>query len=81
MKISFNHKFLFQSNKVKRINFIDLARQRQTKNNSGVSLKKLIDKNINSVMQHGQYILGPEVNTLEEKLKNFTGSKYRSRIN
>ena len=76
MRITFNPKTLLSSNKVKNINFIDLARQREIKNHLGVPLKKLIDKNIDSVMQHGQYILGPEVKNLEEKLKNFTSSQY-----
>ena len=54
-------------------NFIDLSRQRKSKNKKGLTLKKIIDKNIQSVFDHGQYILGPEVKQLEEELKIFTG--------
>ncbi len=60
----------------KKLNFIDLHRQRDSRNSSGVNLAKLINKNIKSVFDHGQYIVGPEVGQLEERLKNFTGSKH-----
>ena len=62
--------------RVKKINFIDLSRQRNSRNKNGISLKKIIDRNIEGVMKHGQYILGPEVNQLETQLKNFTGSSH-----
>jgi UDP-2-acetamido-2-deoxy-ribo-hexuluronate aminotransferase len=39
-------------------------------------LKKDIDAGIQRVLDHGQYILGPEVSELEEKLAAYTGSKY-----
>ena len=51
------------------IPFIDLnAQQKLIRNN--------IDKRIKQVLDHGQYILGPEVKELEDKLSSFTGSKY-----
>lgn len=49
--------------------FIDLKTQYQ-------KLKKEIDAGIQRVLDHGQYILGPEVAELEEKLADYTGSKY-----
>lgn len=39
-------------------------------------LKSEIDAGIARVLAHGQYILGPEVAELEEKLAAFTGAKY-----
>jgi UDP-2-acetamido-2-deoxy-ribo-hexuluronate aminotransferase len=49
--------------------FIDLKSQYQR-------LKSEIDSGIQRVLNHGQYILGPEVEELEEKLANFVGVKY-----
>jgi len=49
--------------------FIDLKSQYQR-------LKPQIDAAIQRVLDHGQYILGPEVAELEEKLADYTGAKY-----
>lgn len=49
--------------------FIDLKTQYQR-------LKAEIDAGIQRVLDHGQYILGPEVNELEENLAAYTGAKY-----
>ncbi|WP_440112874.1 DegT/DnrJ/EryC1/StrS family aminotransferase [Acidovorax sp. BL-A-41-H1] len=49
--------------------FIDLKSQYQR-------LKPQIDAAIQRVMAHGQFILGPEVAELEEKLVAYTGAKY-----
>lgn len=49
--------------------FIDLKSQYQR-------LKTEIDAGIRRVLEHGQYILGPEVAELEEKLATYTGAKY-----
>lgn len=49
--------------------FIDLKTQYQR-------LKADIDAGIQRVLDHGQYILGPEVAELEEKLAAYTGSKH-----
>lgn len=51
------------------IEFIDLKTQYQR-------LKTEIDAGIQCVLDHGQYILGPEVAELEEKLAAFVGAKY-----
>lgn len=49
--------------------FIDLKTQY-------ARLKAEIDAGIQRVLDHGQYILGPEVVELEEKLAAYTGAKY-----
>jgi len=49
--------------------FIDLKAQY-------ARLKTEIDAGIARVLEHGQYILGPEVAELEEKLANYVGAKY-----
>jgi UDP-2-acetamido-2-deoxy-ribo-hexuluronate aminotransferase len=49
--------------------FIDLKSQYKR-------LKKDIDAGIQRVLDHGQYILGPEVAELEEKLAAYVGAKY-----
>ena len=38
--------------------------------------KKNIDKSINQVLKHGNFIMGNEINILENKLKKYTNSKY-----
>ena len=49
--------------------FIDLAAQQ-------ARIKDKIDAGIQRVLTHGQYILGPEVAELEEKLAAFAGAKH-----
>ncbi|MGM0564425.1 MAG: DegT/DnrJ/EryC1/StrS family aminotransferase [Pseudomonadota bacterium] len=49
--------------------FIDLAAQQ-------ARIKDQIDANIQKVLAHGQYIKGPEVAELEQKLAEFTGAKH-----
>ncbi len=49
--------------------FIDLKSQYQ-------ALKPDIDARIQAVLDHGQYIMGPEVFELEERLAGYTGAKY-----
>jgi UDP-2-acetamido-2-deoxy-ribo-hexuluronate aminotransferase len=51
------------------IPFIDLKTQYQ-------ALKPIIQVRINAVLEHGQYIMGPEVKELEDKLAAFTGAKH-----
>lgn len=51
------------------IQFIDLKAQYQ-------ALKPSIDARIQAVLDHGQYIMGPEVAELEGKLATYTGSKH-----
>lgn len=49
--------------------FIDLAAQQ-------ARIKDKIDAGVQAVLAHGQYILGPEVSELEEKLAVYTGAKH-----
>ena len=49
--------------------FIDLAAQQ-------ARIKPQIDANIQKVLSHGQYILGPEVAELEDKLAAYCGAKH-----
>lgn len=51
------------------IEFIDLKTQQ-------ARIKEQIDAAIQRVLAHGQYILGPEVAELEEKLAVYTGAKH-----
>lgn len=49
--------------------FIDISAQYKV-------LKNKIDKNIQAVLNHGQFINGPEVRKLEKQLSEFVGMKY-----
>ena len=49
--------------------FIDLATQQQR-------IQKKISANIQAVLTHGKYIMGPEVKELEEKLAAFVGADH-----
>jgi len=51
------------------IPFVDLKTQYQ-------ALKPEIQRRINDVLEHGQYIMGPEVAELEERLASYTGAKH-----
>ena len=51
------------------IPFIDLRRQYE-------ALEQQIQARINAVLNHGQYIMGPEVAELESRLSGFTGSRH-----
>lgn len=51
------------------MDFIDLKSQYET-------LRADIDARIRAVLEHGQYVLGPEVQELEERLAVFTGSRH-----
>ena len=49
--------------------FIDLKEQQNI-------IRKQLEKKINKVLDHGKYIMGPEVFELEEKLVDYTNTKY-----
>jgi len=51
------------------IPFIDLKTQYE-------ALKPRIQERIDQVFEHGQYIMGPEVRELEERLQEYTGAKH-----
>jgi len=50
------------------MNFIDLAAQQKR-------IRDKVEQNINKVLNHGSYILGPEVKELETKLAAYVGVK------
>jgi UDP-2-acetamido-2-deoxy-ribo-hexuluronate aminotransferase len=54
---------------IKTIEFIDLKAQY-------ADLRDPINERIQRVLDHGQYIMGPEVRELEEKLEAYTGVKH-----
>ena len=49
--------------------FIDLKSQY-------LHLNKRIDKRVESVLSHGKYIMGPEVEELEARLEDYVGVKH-----
>ena len=49
--------------------FIDLAKQQSL-------IKNYIDENIQNVLSHGKYIMGPEVKELESQLAQYVGVKH-----
>ena len=51
------------------IHFIDLKTQYQ-------ALKASVDARIHKVLDHGQFIMGPEVRELEERLESYTGARH-----
>jgi UDP-2-acetamido-2-deoxy-ribo-hexuluronate aminotransferase len=51
------------------IAFVDLKSQYQ-------ALKTSVDARIHKVLDHGQYIMGPEVRELEERLEAYTGARH-----
>lgn len=50
------------------IQFIDLAKQQ-------VRIKPDLDRRMQAVLRHGQYIMGPEIKELEERLAAYSGAK------
>ena len=51
------------------LNFIDLKKQQE-------NIREDINFAISKVLDHGKYIMGPEVFEFEDDLKNFTGAKH-----
>jgi UDP-2-acetamido-2-deoxy-ribo-hexuluronate aminotransferase len=49
--------------------FIDLQAQQKR-------IRNKIEENIKKVLDHGQYIMGPEIKELEEKLAQYVGTRY-----
>ena len=56
--------------------FIDLKAQQNQLLDNGLTLREDIDKEIKSVLDHGRYILGKEVEELEKNLADFVGVKH-----
>jgi len=53
---------------MEKIQFIDLKSQQET-------IKTQIQQGIQKVLEHGQYILGPEVSAFEQRLQEYTQAK------
>ncbi len=53
----------------RRLQFINLKKQYKR-------LESDIDKRIKAVLEHGQFIMGPEIDELEKRLSKFSDSKY-----
>ena len=51
------------------IKFIDLKTQQ-------IKIRSKVENKIKKILDHGQYILGPEVDELQSKLSKFCGSRY-----
>jgi UDP-2-acetamido-2-deoxy-ribo-hexuluronate aminotransferase len=51
------------------VNFIDLSLQQE-------KIRPNLEKRFNNIMDHGKYIMGPEVFELEEKLADYVGVKH-----
>src|SRR5210317_1686063 len=49
--------------------FIDLATQQKR-------IREKIEANITAVLDHGKYIMGPEIKTLEQRLAEYAGVKH-----
>ena len=60
---------VLKNTSVPKIEFIDLKAQYR-------ALRPSIDARIQRVLDHGQYIMGPEVVELEQKLAAYTGARY-----
>jgi len=54
---------------MEKIQFIDLAAQQE-------QIISTVNKNIATVLSHGQYIMGPEVTQIEKNLSNFAKTKH-----
>ena len=56
--------------------FIDLKAQQKQLVSKDITLRENIDQKIKSVLDHGRYILGPEVDEIEKTLAKFVGVKH-----
>jgi UDP-2-acetamido-2-deoxy-ribo-hexuluronate aminotransferase len=61
--------YLRQDPRSQKIDFIDLKAQQD-------AIRPQVEQRIHRVLHHGQYILGPEVAELEERLADYTGAEY-----
>ena len=55
--------------------FIDLKAQQLKLTPNGITLREDIEQRIKTVLDHGRYILGPEVSQLEKELAAYVGVK------
>jgi UDP-2-acetamido-2-deoxy-ribo-hexuluronate aminotransferase len=56
--------------------FIDLAAQQRQQLPDGRSLREAIDARLKAVLDHGHYVLGPEVEELEHQLATYVGVEH-----
>jgi len=56
--------------------FIDLKAQQKQRLPDGRSLREAVDARIATLLDHGQYILGPEVAELEQRLAAYVGVEH-----
>lgn len=56
--------------------FNDLNAQQKQQLPNGLTLREAVDKRIESLLNHGQYILGPEVGELEQRLATYVGVEH-----
>lgn len=61
--------FIQQESQQQKIDFIDLKTQQD-------KIRPAVEQNAHKVLHHGQYIMGPEVLELEEKLADYVGVKH-----
>lgn len=61
--------YVINKKKPKSIPFIDLTTQQS-------AIRPQLERNIHKVLNHGQYIMGPEITELEERLCQYTGSTH-----
>ena len=61
--------YLSEPMQPKGMDFVDLAVQQDR-------LRPGLERNLHRVLHHGQYILGPEVRELEERLAAYTGARH-----
>ena len=54
---------------MQKINFLDLELQQN-------KIKNFLDANLKKVLNHSNYIMGPEVKRLEQSLEVYTKAKY-----
>ena len=52
-----------------KMQFIDLAAQQQR-------IRETVERRLRVVLDHGQYIMGPEIGELERTLAHYTGVKH-----
>jgi UDP-2-acetamido-2-deoxy-ribo-hexuluronate aminotransferase len=60
---------LISTNKTTAINFIDLKKQQDY-------IRPQLEQNIHNVLRHGRYIMGSEIQELEQKLADYVGVKH-----
>lgn len=63
------HELLQTQIRPKSVDFIELKTQQD-------AIRPVLEKNIHRVLHHGQYIMGPEIKQLEERLVDNTGAKH-----